>query len=148
MLAIGRLAKEQGGISTSYISDLQKALGVPLADLQNFILSEAKKGHISLGHSSLALSAIPADRMAAAIKIEGETPFLTVTPTNAGRAAASADRPAARPPVKPPPATSKDPLDFVMVERPDGSFKPLSARQAASEGAREQRLADIARACK
>ncbi len=50
--------------------------------------------------------------------------------------------------VKPPPASSKDPLDRIPLARDDGTPTVVSARQAARAGERETQFADLIRECK
>jgi hypothetical protein len=50
--------------------------------------------------------------------------------------------------VKPPPASSKDPIDRIPLARDDGTSTIVSARQAARAGERETQFADLIRECK
>jgi hypothetical protein len=50
--------------------------------------------------------------------------------------------------VKPPPASSKDPLDKIPITRDDGTPTLVSAQQAARAGEKETKLAALIRECK
>jgi hypothetical protein len=75
------LAREQGGISTVSISELQRALGVPIEDLHRVLLDAAKRGDAVLTASSLALESLSPEQRASAIKLGGrELHYATIKP--------------------------------------------------------------------
>ena len=72
-----RLKAEQGGLSTINIYDLLKALGVPKDKLHQFLLKEAKAGHLTI-HPTTTVQ-LKAEVIDAAIKVPGfSEPFVTV----------------------------------------------------------------------
>jgi hypothetical protein len=74
---IQRLKAEQGGLGTIDIYDLMKALGVPKDTLHQFLVKEAKAGHLTI-HPTTTVQLKP-EVIDAAIKLPGfSEPFVTV----------------------------------------------------------------------